>query len=521
MLGCGRTADAVDVIRFWLAHRAELLALLGQHVLLAGVSTLVAAAVAVPLGIAAAHRPRVGAPLVAIANAVQTIPSLAMFGFLLPLPFIGGVGPRTAIVALTLYALLPILRTTITGITGIDRTVREAGVALGMTPRQLLWQVELPLAVPSIVSGLRLAAVVAVGSATIAAAVGAGGLGEYIYRGLAMVDTTVILAGAVPAALLALGVDAALWLAQRRLQRRDRQVHLRRRHIATIALVLLAAGAWVAVASLPRREVVVGSKNFGEQLVLGEIVAQALEREGVRVRRQLNLGGTLICDRALLSGDIDVYVEYTGTALTAVFNQPIGGSRDAVTAAVRDAYARTGRALLAPLGFDNTFAMLVRGEDARAKGLRTIDDAAREAPGWRAAFGYEFLDRPDGFAGLARAYGIALAEPPRAMDLSLTYRALAAGQVDLIAGDATSGLIRALDLVALEDSRHYFPPYDAVPVARAEALLREPRLRAVLDGLAGRITAAHMREMNYRAGALRQRPARVARDFLAGRIPVS
>lgn len=185
---------------------------------------------------------------------------------------------------------------------------------------------------------------------------------------------------------------------------------------------------------------------------------------------------------------------------------------------VRDAYARTGRTLLAPLGFDNTFAMLVRGADARAQGLRTIDDAARVSRGWRAGFGYEFLDRPDGFAGLARVYGLTLAEPPRAMDLSLTYRALASGQVDLIAGDATSGLIRALDLMALDDNRQYFPPYDAVPVARSESLLREPRLRAALDRLAGRITVAHMREMNYRAEALRQPPAAVARAFLAGEV---
>jgi osmoprotectant transport system permease protein len=509
------------VIRFWLEHRAEVLALLGQHVLLAGLSTLAAAAVAVPLGIAAAHRPRLGAPLVAIANAVQTVPSLAMFGFLLPLPVIGGIGSRTAILALTLYALLPMLRTTITGITGIDKAVRDAGIALGMTPRQLLWQVELPLAIPSIVSGLRIAAVVAVGSATIAAAVGAGGLGEYIYRGLAMVDTTVILAGAIPAALLALAVDMALWWAQRRSTRRRAPRTVRGPLAVAAGFGLVALTAWGVQTWRRTDVVVVGSKNFAEQLVLGEIVAQALElNTDLRVERRLNLGGTLICDRALTAGDVDVYVEYTGTALTAVFGQPLGTSRDEVTRTVRDLYARSGRAMLTPLGFDNTFAMLVRGADARARGLRTIDDAAREAPRWRAAFGYEFLDRPDGYTGLARTYGIRLAEPPSSMDLSLTYRALASGKVDLIAGDATSGLIRSLDLVALEDNRHYFPPYDAVPIARSDTLLRHPEMRRAIEGLAGRITAAHMREMNYRVEALRQPPADVARAFLAGEIVI-
>jgi len=201
------------VVRFWLTHQQELATLVGQHVLLVVVSTAIAVAIGVPLGVFAARRPRLASPLVAFANVVQTVPSLAMFGFLLPVPLVGGIGARAALAVLVLYALLPIVRSTILGITGIDRSVREAGVAMGMTQRELLRQVELPLALPSIIAGVRVAAVVGVGSATIAAAIGAGGLGQYIYRGLSMVDTTVILAGAIPAALLALVVDAGLlWL---------------------------------------------------------------------------------------------------------------------------------------------------------------------------------------------------------------------------------------------------------------------------------------------------------------------
>src|SRR5215471_5496269 len=185
--------------RFWSSHRGELATLLAQHVMLVGLSTIAAVAVAVPLGIFAARRPRLAAPLTGIANVVQTIPSLAMFGFLLPVPLVGGVGARAALVVLFLYGLLPIVRTTIAGLRSIDPSIVEAGVAMGMTDAELLRQVELPLALPSIVAGVRVAAVVGVGSATIAAAIGAGGLGEYIYRGLSMVDATVILAGAVPA----------------------------------------------------------------------------------------------------------------------------------------------------------------------------------------------------------------------------------------------------------------------------------------------------------------------------------
>lgn len=504
----------MKLFEFLAAHRAEFLGLLLQHVVLVGASTAAAIAIGVPVGILAARRPRLGAPIVWLANVVQTIPSLAMFGFLLPLPFIGGLGARVAIVVLILYALLPIIRTTVAGVRGVDRSLVEAGTALGMMPRQLLWQVELPLAVPSIVAGIRVAAVIGVGTATIAAAVGAGGLGEYIFRGLSMVDPTVILAGAVPAAMLALTVDGALLLAERGLRSG------RRRPVAVAgAVAVLAVSGLVAWASAtPSRDAVirVGSKNFTEQIVLGEIVAQQIERSsGLKVERRLNLGGTFICDRALRSGDIDVYVEYTGTADTAVFKHPVETDPARVLERVRQGYADAGLTLLPPLGFENTFAILVRGVDARRFNLRSIEDAASRAPSWQAGFGYEFLQRADGFPGLSQKYGLRFAGPPTAMDLSLIYRALSQGQVDLIAGDATSGLIAAYDLVMLEDNRRYFPPYDAVPVARAATLLRHPEVRKALEALGGRITIADMRRMNQAVDAGKQDPSAVARDFLA------
>jgi len=502
------------LIGFWWSHRGELGALVVQHVVLVAVSTGVAAAAGVPLGVLAFRRPRLGAPLVGMANIVQTIPSLAMFGFLLPVPLLGGVGARAAIVVLILYALLPIVRTTIAGLRGIDPAVREAGLAMGMSDRQLLRQVELPLAMPSILAGIRVAAVVGVGSATIAAAIGAGGLGSYIYRGLSMVDSTVILAGAIPAALLALAVDGGLLLVERRLAGRRRRPAGRTLGLAAAVGAAVIAGG-LAASARSRQAIVVGSKNFTEQIILGELVAQTIERAtDLPVARRLNLGGTLICERALQAGDIDVYVEYTGTALTAVFHEPIAGGARSVYAAVRERYARTGRTLLPPLGFDNTFAILVRADTARELGLRTIEDAAREAPHWVAGFGYEFLERPDGYAGLAKAYGLRFRAAPRVMDLTLSYRALAAGQVDLIAGDATAGLIQALRLVRLEDNRHYFPPYEAAPVARAEMLLRHPEVRRALEALAGRVSAADMQAMNAAADVDHLDPASIARRFL-------
>jgi osmoprotectant transport system permease protein len=507
----------MSLFEFWRAHAAEFRSLVGQHLMLVGVSTLVATAVGIPLGILAARRPRIGAPIVWLANAAQTVPSLAMFGFLLPLPLIGGLGARVAIVVLIVYALLPIIRTTAAGLASVDRALIEAGTALGMTPSQLLRQVELPLALPSIVAGVRVASVIAVGTATIAAAVGAGGLGEYIFRGLAMVDPTVILAGAVPAAVLALTIDGALtWLeraVRRSLVRENRRAAVV--GTAAVAAAVILAGA-AALSRAPDANVVrIGSKNFTEQILLGEIVAQLLESSTeLDVQRRLNLGGTFICDRAIRTGDIDAYVEYTGTALTAIFHESPATDPGAVLASVRERYAQGGLTVLDPLGFENTFAILVRGDDARRLNLSTIDDAVPHARGWRAGFGYEFLQRQDGFPGLADRYHLRFAAPPTAMDLSLIYRSLAQKEVDLIAGDATSGLIEAYDLAMLRDNRHYFPPYDATIVVRSAVLLAHPELREALKRLSGRISVDTMRRMNHAVDAGRRDPAAVAADFL-------
>ena len=410
------------------------------------------------------------------------------------------------------------LRSTVAGITSVDPALVEAGTALGMTPGQLLRQVQLPLALPSIVAGIRVAAVIGVGTATIAAAVGAGGLGEYIFRGLSMVDPTVILAGAIPSAVLALTLDGGLLLAERGV--RAALVSGRRRpRLSTVALAATAVAVIAAVllvAGRSRSQVIrVGSKNFTEQIILGEILAQAIEaRGGFAVERRLNLGGTFICDRAIRSGDIDLYVEYTGTAHTAIFKEPPDTDPRRVFETVRSRYAGAGITLLDPLGFENTFAILVRGEDASRLKLKTIEDAAQYAPQWQAGFGYEFLQRADGYPGLAKTYGLTFRAPPRAMDLSLIYRALADRQVDLIAGDATSGLIDAYSLVMLQDNRRYFPPYDAAIVARSATLLAHPDLQELLLSLSRRIAISDMRRMNYAVDAGKREASAVAAEFV-------
>jgi osmoprotectant transport system permease protein len=498
------------VLRFLADRRAELLFLTAQHVLLVLVSAGLAVALGVPLGIALARRPRLARPVLAFANLAQTIPSLALFGFLIPVPFIGGIGVRTAIVALVLYSLLPILRNTVTGIQQVDPAVLEAATGMGMTPGQRLRLVELPLALPVILAGVRVATVVSVGTATIAAAIGAGGLGTYVFRGLATVDSRLILAGAIPAAALALLADGLLGAVQKSAR------PARSAAVLAVATVAAVAALALMVRGPAGARVVVGSKNFTEQVVLGEIVGARLEALGFAVDRRLNLGGTSLCHAAVRGAQIDLYVEYSGTALTDILKQPASPDAADVLRTVREGYAAMGLRVGRPLGFNNTFALVMKRAPAESKGIRRISDLAPHAASLRVGLFGEFLEREDGMTGLVRAYGLRFGVPPREMDLGLLYRALDEGKVDLVVGSATDGLIAALDLVVLEDDRHYFPPYDAVPVMNESSLLRHPGLLEAVDSLAGRIDEKAMRRMNYAVDGEHRRPADVAREFLAG-----
>ncbi len=286
---------------------------------------------------------------------------------------------------------------------------------------------------------------------------------------------------------------------------------------AALLATLLATGCGV----IGGERVVVASKNFTEQTILAELVAQQIERRtDLKVDRRFFLGGTFVCHRAIVSGEVDLYVEYTGTALTAILERSPRQSAAAVYDTVRAVYARRfdlewGR----PLGFNNTFAILVRGADARELGLLTISDAAAHTPGWRAGFGYEFMEREDGFPGLAQTYGLRFAETPRTMDLGLTYRALADGRVDLIAGNSTDGLIQALDLFQLADDRDYFPPYEAAPVVRRDLLERHTEVGRALDELAGRISDSEMRRLNYQVDVEHRDVAEVVREWLDLHLP--
>jgi osmoprotectant transport system permease protein len=499
----------VGLLTFMAERRAELLRLTSEHLFLALLATCLAVALGLPLGIVMTRSPRLARIFLGIANLCQTIPSLALFGFLIPVPFIGGIGARTAIVALVLYALLPILRNTYTGIREVNPAIVEAATGMGMTPWERLRMVELPLALPVILAGVRIATVVSVGTATIAAAIGAGGLGTYVFRGIATVDARLILAGALPSALLALLADGLLGLVERSVRPG--------RAAAILALVTATA---VTLTALPyerhaHRPVVVGSKNFTEQLILGETLAAYLESRGFAVVRKLNLGGTSLCHAALKSGQIDLYVEYTGTALTDILKKPVSSDPEAVLRTVREGYEGLGLAVGSPIGFNNTFALVMRRSEARERGVKRISDLAPSARTLRIGLFGEFLEREDGLPGLVKTYGLQLGVRPREMDLGLLYEALAQGQVDLAVGSATDGLIAAMDLVVLEDDKRYFPPYDAVPVMNVRSLADHPGLREAVAALAGRVDEATMRRMNHAVDGEHRAPDDVAREFLA------
>jgi osmoprotectant transport system substrate-binding protein len=285
---------------------------------------------------------------------------------------------------------------------------------------------------------------------------------------------------------------------------------------ALLALALAAACGGAACSGPQPRPIVVASKNFTEQAVLGELLAQRIEHAAhLPVERRFYLAGTYICHQALLAGRVDLYVEYTGTALTAVLKEPPRAGAASVYERVRAEYARRwDLAVLPSLGFDNSFAVVIRGDDARRLNIRTLSQAASHAPEWRMGVGFEFMERPDGYAGLASIYGLSFREPPRVMDLGLLYRALQQKEVDLAVGNSTDGLIGALGFVPLEDDKHYFPPYDAVPIVRRETLRQFSSLGPALEGLAGRISAEDMRRMNYAVDGQHRDAADVVSEFL-------
>jgi osmoprotectant transport system permease protein len=496
---------------------AQVPALAASHILLAAAALALGLAISLPLGVAAVRRPVLRKAALGFASLVQTVPGLALLALFYPLllglsALAGGgipaLGFLPSLLALTLYALLPILRNVIAGLNGIDPAVIEAADGLGMTPAQRLRLVEMPLAAPVAMAGIRTATVWTIGAATLATTVGYPSLGNLIFAGLQTETTALVLAGCIASAGLALGADALLGLVESGVARRRRWRIL----LPTVVLLAVVAGAGAYRFWPARPAVVIGAKNFSEQYILARLIGGRLEQAGFAVRYREGLGSAVAL-RALESGDVDVYVDYAGTIWTNAMQRTDTPPAPAMRAAIDDwLRGRQGARVAGPLGFENAYALAMKPR----VGVESIADLARIAPGLRLASDLEFLDRPE-WRTLRAAYGLRFADQ-RAYSPTFMYRALADGQADVISAFSSDGRIAADGLRVLADPEHAVPSYDALLLVGARHA-GDARLRAALLPLLGAVDVGAMRAANYRVDrdAGKETPEAAAR-WLEGRI---
>jgi osmoprotectant transport system permease protein len=508
---------------FWnylTTNYEQIFSLLGQHIYLSVISVLVAIIIGVPLGILISREKKFAKPIIGTTNVVQAVPSLALLGFLIP--FVG-IGSTPAIIMVVLYSLLPIIKNTYTGLTNIDGDILEAARGIGLTKSQTMRKVQLPLAFPMIMAGIRISAVTAVGLMTIAAFIGAGGLGYLVFSGVQTVDNYMILAGAIPACILALLIDFIVGKLESSLSYTSKQTSAKKTSkttkkimISFACIVIIIAGAFTFYSKVKAEDkIVIGSKNFSEQLILGNMLADLIENKtDIQVERKLNLGGSQVAFSALKNGDIDMYVEYTGTGLVNILDQPPLSDPDKVYSIVlKEFKQKYGFDLLKPLGFNNTYALAVRQDTANEYGLKTISDLAKVSSGLTMGPTIEFPNREDGLIGLSKTYNMSFKDV-KAIDGGLRYTALDNHKSDVIDAFSTDGLLEAFHLKVLEDDKNYFPPYYAVPMIKEETLKEHPELRKVINSLSGKLTDEKMRKLNYKVDSLKQSPAKVANEFL-------
>jgi len=477
---------------------------LGNHVRVSIAALALGLAVSLPLAIVARNRPVMRGALLGLASIVQTVPGLALLALFYPLLLaltalsltwfgvgFSAFGFLPAVLALALYSMLPVLRNTITGLQGVEPAILEAAQGVGMTPRQSLFTVELPLALPVMMAGIRTAAVWVIGTATLSTPIGQTSLGNYIFAGLQTQNWVFVLFGCLAAAVLALAVDQLLALIETGIRQRGRV----RVALGGIGIAALVAATLVPSMARSPSSYIVGAKTFAEQYVLAALIAQRLRAAGHSASSREGLGSNVIFE-ALASDDIDVYVDYSGTLWTNQFHHSDIKPRKELLGDLKATLARQNITLLGELGFENAYALVMPRKRADALGIHSIADLASHAPAMSIAADYEFFSRPE-WAGLRKAYGLSF-RMQRQMQPDFMYAAVASGEVDVIAGYTSDGLIAKYDLVVLDDPRHAIPPYDAI-VLLAPKRANDQALRAALQPLLGRIDISAMREANLRA----------------------
>lgn len=512
---------------FWkyiTENHQQLFSLLGQHIYLSVISVLIAVIIGIPLGILISKKPKLSKPIIGTTNVIQAVPSLALLGFLIP--FIG-IGSNPAIVMVVLYSLLPIVKNTFTGLTNIDTDILEAAKGIGLTNSQTMRKIQLPLAFPMIMAGIRISAVTAVGLMTIAAFVGAGGLGYLVFSGVQTVDNYMILGGAIPACILALLIDFVVGKLESSLSYTNKQKSSKSRAktkkktnkkwIIGISSILVLAAVTITFYSTAnaKDKIVIGSKNYTEQLILGNMLADLVEsKTDLQVERKLNLGGSQVAFGAINKGDIDMYVEYTGTGLVNILNLPPKNDPVQVYNTVQKKFhEKYGIDLLKPLGFNNTYTLAIRVDTAKLYQLDTISDLAKVSNELIMGPTIEFPNRDDGLPGLSKTYNLKFKDV-KAIDGGLRYTALKNHKSDVIDAFSTDGLIQTFHLKVLKDDKNFFPPYYAVPVIKEETLKAHPEIKKAVNSLSGKLTDEKMRDLNYKVDSLKQSPEKVAREFL-------
>ena len=486
---------------------SDWLTALSQHLQLSLLTLLLAIFIAVPLAVFLRYHEKMADWVLQIAGIFQTIPSLALLGLFIPLM---GIGTLPALTALVIYAIFPILQNTITGLKGIDPSLQEAGIAFGMTRWERLKKFEIPLAMPVIVSGVRTATVMIIGTATLAALVGAGGLGSFILLGIDRRNASLILIGAISSAILAILFNVVLkWLEKAKL----------RTIVAAFAVMVLGLGASYAPSMIPNKEkenlVIAGKLGPEPEILMNMYKLLIEENTDMTVTVKPNFGKTDFLYQALKKGDIDIYPEFSGTVTESLL-QPspqIGHDPEKVYEVARDGIAKQDQlAFLKPMAYQNTYAIAVPKKIAQEYGLKTISDLKKVEGQLKAGFTLEFNDREDGNKGLQSVYGLNL--NVATMEPALRYDAIKSGDIQIMEVYSTDPEIERYQLQILEDDQHLFPPYQGAPLMKAELLEKHPELEAILNKLAGKITESQMSQMNYQVGVEGKSAEQVAKEFL-------
>ena len=480
---------------------------LGQHLQLSLLTLLLAIFLAVPLAIYLSTRKRASNWVLQVAGIFQTIPSMALLGLFIP---IMGIGTLPALTALVIYAIFPILQNTITGLQGIDPSLEEAGVAFGMTKWERLKKFEIPLAMPVIMSGIRTAAVMIIGTATLAALIGAGGLGSFILLGIDRNNASLILIGALSSAFLAIAFNLLLkWMEKAKL----------RTIFAAFAVMVIGLGVSYTPSLLPKPEkenLVIAGKLGPEPEILANMYKILIEENtDMTVTVKPNFGKTTFLYEALKKGDIAIYPEFTGTVTESLLKpaSQVDHDPEAVYKAARDGIKKQDDlALLKPMAYQNTYAVAVPKKIAQEYGLKTISDLKKVEGQLKAGFTLEFNDREDGNKGLQKVYGLNL--QVSTMEPALRYQAIQSGEIQITDAYSTDAELARYDLVTLEDDKQLFPPYQGAPLMKEALLKKHPELEGILNNLAGKITAEQMSQMNYQVGVEGKPAAQVAHDFL-------